>query len=765
MTEQSWPEGRSEATRETGPVLPLGAWLADLPDDRLIRLLELRPDLAQPAPGSIAALAARAVARQSVKAATDELDFLRLAVLDALLVLHADTTTVPVAKLVALIGERADEPSVLTALADLRERALAWGDDAGVRVSAEAASGLPWYPGQAILEDPSRSGAEIAAAIDTLDEPQSELLERLLAGSPVGRTRDAAPGAPADRPVPRLLAAGLLRQLDDDTVILPRRVGQVLRGEEPGPADLTAPDSVASTTTTADVDSAAAGALLDLLREIELVIESLSAAPVPELRSGGLGVREAKRLSKITGIEEQRLGLVLELSSAAGLIASGTPDPEPSDGSAPFWTPTVAADRFLAMPTAARWHLLASAWLELPSRPGLIGSRGPDGKPYAALSDSLYSTAAPLDRRLLLALLADLPPGSGVDALRASQALIWRRPRWAARLQPEPVAHLLDEAHTLGLVGRGALSTPARALMAHGEDAATAAMSKALPAPIDHFLVQADLTVVVPGPLQRDLADELAAVAAVESAGAAMVYRVSEASIRHALDTGRTAGALHTFFERHSKTPVPQGLTYLINDVARRHGQLRVGMASSFLRCEDPTLLAHAVAAPALEHLEVRLLAPTVAVSQAPIGEVLAALRAAGFAPAAEDASGAIVDLRQRGARVTAPIHRRAFRPLSRPSVETLASVVAVLRRVDSTSPFANIRLDPAVSMALLQQAAMEQKDVVIGYVDAAGVATQRVVRPLTVSGGQLLAWDPTQGRPREFAVHRVTSVMSADAG
>ncbi|WP_396927503.1 helicase-associated domain-containing protein [Mycolicibacterium sp.] len=763
MTESSSPEGRSEATREINAGIPLGAWLADLPDDRLIRLLELRPDLAQPAPGSIAALAARAVARQSVKAATDELDYLRLAVLDALIVLHAETTAAPVSKLVALIGERADEQSILTALDDLRERALAWGDSA-VRVSAEAAAGLPWYPGQAILEDSTRSGAEISAAIDALDEPQLELLDRLLMGSPVGRTRDAAPGAPADRPVPRLLAAGLLRQLDEETVILPRQVGQVLRGEEPGPVSLVAPDPVASTTTAADVDATAAGAVLDLIREIELVIESLSAAPVPELRSGGLGVREAKRLSKLTGIDEQRLGLVLEVSSAAGLIASGTPDPEPQDGSAPYWTPTVAADRFLETPTAARWHLLATNWLELPSRPGLIGSRGPDGKPYAALSDSLYSTAAPLDRRLLLELLAGLPPGSGVDALHASRALIWRRPRWAARLQPEPVAHLLDEAHALGLIGRGALSTPARVLLDGDEHAAIEAMDKALPAPIDHFLVQADLTVVVPGPLQRELADELAAVAAVESAGAAMVYRVSEASIRHALDTGRTAGALHTFFERHSKTPVPQGLTYLINDVARRHGQLRVGMASSFLRCEDPTLLAHAVAAPALEHLEVRLLAPTVAVSQAPIGDLLAALRAAGFAPAAEDSSGAIVDLRQRGARVATPQHRRLFRALPKPNADTLASVVSVLRRVDSTTPFANVRLDPAVSMALLQQAAMEQKDVVIGYVDAAGVATQRVVRPLTVSGGQLMAWDPTQGRPREFAVHRVTSVMSADA-
>src|SRR6201996_3254460 len=101
------------------PDIPLGSWLAELSDERLIRLLELRPDLAQPPPGSIAALAARAQARQSVKAATDELDFLRLAVLDALLVLQADSAPVPTAKLLALIDDRASEGEGTGALADL----------------------------------------------------------------------------------------------------------------------------------------------------------------------------------------------------------------------------------------------------------------------------------------------------------------------------------------------------------------------------------------------------------------------------------------------------------------------------------------------------------------------------------------------------------------------------------------------------------------------------------------------------------------------
>ncbi|MGB9223797.1 helicase-associated domain-containing protein, partial [Mycobacterium sp.] len=625
---------------ENTPCIPLGSWLSDLPDERLIRLLELRPDLSQPPPGSIAALAARAQARQSVKAATDELDFLRLGVIDALLVLQADTAAVPVAKLLSLIGDRADQAAVVEALSDLKERALVWGE-AALRVAADAAAALPWHPGQVTLEDATRTGEQIAELIAELDEPQRDVLEKLVEGSPIGRTRDAAPGAPAERPVPRLLAMGLLRRIDAETVILPRHVGQVLRGEDPGPTQLTAPDPVVSTTTANDVDSAAAGAVIDLLRELDVLLENLGTAPVVELRSGGLGIREVKRLAKSTGMDEPRLGLVLEVAAAAGLIASGVPDPEPPRGDGPFWAPTPAADRFTSMLPAERWHLLASTWLDLPGRPALIGSRGPDAKPYGALSDSLFSTAAPLDRRLLLGMLAELPAGAGVEATAASAALIWRRPRWARRLQPGPVADLLSECQAMGLVGRGAISTPGRVLLNEAFDpgtrptAAVDTMTRALPKPVDHFLVQADLTVVVPGPLQRDLTEDLATVATVESAGTAMVYRVSEQSIRHALDIGKTGDWMHALFAKHSKTNVPQGLTYLIDDVARRHGQLRIGMAASFVRCEDPVLLAQAVAAPAVENLQLRALAPTVAVSPAPISEVLVTLRAAGFAPAA----------------------------------------------------------------------------------------------------------------------------------
>jgi len=36
------------------------------------------------------------------------------------------------------------------------------------------------------------------------------------------------------------------------------------------------------------------------------------------------------------------------------------------------------------------------------------------------------------------------------------------------------------------------------------------------------------------------------------------------------------------------------------------------------------------------------------------------------------------------------------------------------------------------------------------------------MVSPITVKGGQLVAFDSASGRLRDFAIHRITSVVSA---
>src|SRR5204862_3700425 len=139
--------------------------------------------------------------------------------------------------------------------------------------------------------------------------------------------------------------------------------------------------------------------------------------------------------------------------------------------------------------------------------------------------------------------------------------------------------------------GAGALSPAGRHLLDGDPAAAARALATLLPAPVDHVLLQADMTAVAPGPLTRDLGRELALLADVESTGHATVYRFSEQSVRRALDAGRSATEIHELLTHVSSTPVPQPLTYLVDDIARRHGRIRIGVASAYIRCDDDAAL------------------------------------------------------------------------------------------------------------------------------------------------------------------------------
>ncbi|EGX54552.1 hypothetical protein SZN_37376, partial [Streptomyces zinciresistens K42] len=201
-----------------------------------------------------------------------------------------------------------------------------------------------------------------------------------------------------------------------------------------------------------------------------------------------------------------------------------------------------------------------------------------------------------------------------------------------------PVRH--GHGHPHPAVAPEPLSAAEQAL---ASAAAAGLLAPLLPEPLDHVLLQADLTAVAPGPLERPLAAVLDVLADVESKGGATVYRFTPGSVRRALDAGRSASDLHAFLAAHSRTPVPQPLAYLIDDVARRHGQLRVGAASAYVRCDDDAQLNEILADKRAAALRLRRLAPTVLAAQADPGALLEGLRAMGFAPAAESAQGDVV--------------------------------------------------------------------------------------------------------------------------
>ncbi|MDX6552461.1 MAG: hypothetical protein QOH74_949, partial [Gaiellales bacterium] len=715
--------------------------LRSWPDDRLARLLQARPDLATPVPPDLGLLTARAGVRLSVLRALENIDAFSLAVLEGLVVTESVTSY---DGLVAVVGGY----DVAPALERLRDLALVWGEDDALHVVSAVREVLGSHPAglgrplavclarhsdrqvQPIAEAVGVNGLDelvalfgdpvrLQSLIDTTGAEERKVLATLASGSPLGQVRDALRTSPIDSPVRWLLAHGLLVAIDNNTVELPREVGFRVRGQTPlGDVRPAAPDLVV--TKPRGIDDTAAHAAADVVAKTEALLEQWSADPPGVLRAGGVGVRDLKRTAQRIESSEQIAALLIEVAAGAGLVDQ-TPDFDP------LWVPTPAYDSWLGMPPELRWTVLARGWLALPRLPRLVGERGDRDKAAAALGPDIDWPAAPTERRRALDVLLETDPGTATAPESVTALLRWRAPRRGGRLRESLPMWTLEEAETLGLTGRGGLASFARQLLEGTDREAARVLGALLPDPLDHVLVQPDLTVVAPGPLERDLARDLGLAADVESTGGATVYRVSEASVRRALDAGRAASDLHELFRSRSRTPVPQALTYLIDDVARRHGRLRVGTAAAYLRCDDEALLTEVLATKKAATLRLRRLAPTVVTSTQPVAEVLEVLRSLGYAPAAESADGALLvaaavprrtPLRQRPPRRTEHVLEEEQARLAVTALRAGDVAARAARRTPATPAS---RTSTADTLAFLQDAARERRQVWIGYVDAQG--------------------------------------------
>jgi hypothetical protein len=753
-------------------------------------------------------LANRASVRTSIARALDGLDAFTLRVLEVACCLLAPVTEEQLADWFA----GPDRPAVAAAVGRLLDWALLWGAPERLQPVGAVAEVLGRYPAElgrpadelfgqlpehAVQPLLSRfalppasqpaAGRAIAEAVRhrlpellaESSEAELSILQRLADGPPIGtyREADAALRELAQRraaepsPVQGLLERGLVVPIDGRTVELPREVAFALR---PVPAGAVPAQPVAVPVTergSTVIDGGGATAVLETVRLVELLLNTLSDEPAGQLRAGGLGVRDLRRLARVLDATEPVAALLIEVVSEAGLLASsGLMDPH--------YLPTTEFDDWLELDTAERWVRLAGGWLVMTRQPSLVGQKDDRDKTIATLSADVERHSAPGLRRQLLRLLADLPPGAAPadnDAVLAR--LAWQTPRRAAAYRHSAAA-ILTEAAILGVTGYGALPGYARALLDGAETGAVRAevnaahlLAAALPDPVEEFLLQPDLTAVVPGPPSPRLQRDLALVADLESTGGAAVYRISPASLRRALDHGWTAADLQRFFGATSRTPVPQALEYLIGEAATQHGRLRAGSATSYLRCDDELLLDRVLAEPALESLGLQRLAPTVLVSQTGINVLLARLRAHGYAPAAEAADGSVLTLTGEPGRVPA---RRQHARIGRARTNSisdgqLTEVIGRLRASEKLAAAisnATNRVSqevPGVTTAsileLLRTAVREELTIAIGYVDDTGTPSQRTLLPISLGGGMIRGHDPDDTRLRSYPLQRITTV------
>ena len=493
----------------------------------------------------------------------------------------------------------------------------------------------------------------------------------------------------------------------------------------------------------------------ETVRLVSTLVALWGEQPVSQVRSGGLGVRELRRLAVRLEVTDPVAALVVEVAEAAGLVAD--------DGAEqPSLAPTHDADAWLAMPLGRRWAALASAWLSSDHATWLVGTRDEGGTARGALDPELRRPWVPRLRSTALAVVEAEGP---LTAEQVVEVLRWRTPR------TPPATHgveaVLAEATVLGVLGAGALTSAGRALLA-GQDAA-AALEGQLPATVGEVLLQGDLTGVVPGRPDTDLAELLEAAAQIESRGAAVTVRFTELSIRRALDSGLSADDLLARLGRHARAGVPQPLAYLVADVARRHGLLRVGTASSYVRAEDPALLAGLVGDRGLAGLHLVQLAPTVLAAQVAAPVLAEVLRDRGLAPVVEGPDGQVLVAGRTAHRIRPRRSRRAAetavddpgaardRRLQRLAADLLSNDRRHGDLDDDLDP--DDPAGPSLALGLLREAAEEHRPVWLQIVGPDGTTSRRRVRPLRVDAGRVRVLDLDREAELTVAVHRIVDV------
>ena len=711
-------------------------YLRSLDDAALSRLFTLRPDLISPTPPDYAALAVRANSGPSLARVIDSLNAFELQVLEALMVI---SEPIEIKELIALT----DEPArfVFKKFEDL---ALIYEGN------------IPTQLREVIGAEPAGLGPKSLAKLDLkllVKAPDSaqKVMSALMWGPPRGAVGDINNPGPG---IAWLMEHHFVVPLDQRHVIMPAEVAIQLRGGKIHKELKTnAPELIGKRYNQSDIDRAAIANISNLLRWCEELLNFWGETAPTALRAGGLGVRDLKDAATHLGVSEGCAAFVAELCYLSGLVAIDADE---------TIAPTNSFDIWITQDFETKWRNLVSLWVITSRVAGLVGR---SDQKFAALGPELDRvSAANIRNRILeeLRINIELSPeqNSFIERMK------WLAPlRRGANLRDDLVKWTLEECEWLGITGLGALSTFASELLEGDTDLG---VNAALPTPIDFITIQSDQTAIAPGPLQHELAIELSQMADIESRGAATVYRFTESSIRRALDHGKSSAEIIKFLAKISKTNLPQPLEYLITDTARKHGQLRVGAIHSYLRCEDPSTLTEILADKRID-IGLRQIAPNVLVSDFDLDEVLNVLRTNGYLPAAESAQGILLASPHNKRVMNRPKPPRIVGEIEPPTQEAIKAAIRAIKVGEkSTATQTQLRNNGALPRTTANETLELLKEIIstnpnqtisIGYADNNGGVSHRIIDPLKISLGALVAKDHSTGELQTFKIARITGV------
>lgn len=437
----------------------------------------------------------------------------------------------------------------------------------------------------------------------------------------------------------------------------------------------------------------------EAMQAITELIFNLDQHYVREVSKGSMGLPDVKRLSSHLGKSKEYVKSILEIAKVSGVVAI----------SEKRFHPTDLADSWIESDPKTRWQLLVNAWLSI------IGVSGAKE----------------------LALQHSQDPSKTMNELVGSSFPLVNS---SAQSRMGRVAELAD---TIGLSANGFAASWLSNALAGKVLAATKALESRLPAQQERIIVQADLSIIAPGPLASSIEIELRKFTDTENIGLATGYRISPLSISCGLEEGLSERQIRNLLEKLSGAPLPQPVDYLISETATRFGRLKIqgGESGSVLNSTDELLGTQILMDSKLKSYGLRK-SENAIVSPLEPESLYHALRENGYLAIRIDQNGKVI--------APSAIHKNSSH--SAMFEDQLTRLRKQDLEIADQAPESDV--DRKIQLALAS------KSILLVEINANGKIMNFVLEPIGLANGRLRARDRKADIERTLPVSAITSIV-----
>jgi Holliday junction resolvase len=455
-----------------------------------------------------------------------------------------------------------------------------------------------------------------------------------------------------------------------------------------------------------DADRDAGVAAFEAMQALTELHFEIDQRYVREVGKRGVGLSDLKRLAGHLRKTNDFARAIYDLARQAKLIST-------AEGR---WMLGVDADHWLELTPAQRFNFLAQVWRE-------------------QLGDD--------SARELLA-MKTAHPQHGLAAL-------FRHTYPFADSQVNSRISILEAmADLIGLTAGQSSTSWFELVLKNDLDAASQLLATHLPETSERLLIQADLTIIAPGPLPTSVEIELRKFAETEQVSMATTYRINALTISHGLETGLTEASIRELLLRLSGKELPQPVDYLLREAVGRFGRLTIaegpGEARSIISSVDAILLTEIVSESKLRPFSIRRTPDGDLFSRFEPDVIYFGLRDAGFSAIRVNASGQVISPRTVATRTN--------------TLTVVSSVKSDLERLREHDERIGTEPGDDDLVRQIEFALKNRSKLLITATDRNGQALEFLLEPKNLSNGRLRGIDTRAEIERTLPLERITNAL-----